>query len=86
MSQKRIKSGSNKVVTQRSQDLRNTAYFFKKLNNVKEYMGEELKPEEVRTIKKYDEVMTPSSRQQRADIHRRKSHQNICKLNAINAL
>jgi hypothetical protein len=53
---------------------------------VKEDMGEEIKPEEVRTIKRYDEVMTPSSRQQRADIHRRKSHQNICKLNAINVL
>jgi hypothetical protein len=53
---------------------------------VKEYMGEEIKPDEVKTIKRYDELMTPSSRQQRADIHGRKSHQNICKLNAINAL
>jgi hypothetical protein len=59
--------------------------FLKKANNTRECMDEEVK-QEARTIKRYDEVMTPSSRQQGADIHRRKSHQNICKLNAINAL
>jgi hypothetical protein len=48
-------------------------------------MDEEVK-QDARTIKRYDEVMTPSSRQQGADIHSRKSHQNICKLNAINGL